>query len=94
MSPVKTILLCALALAAIIFLSIYEPLTRSTRENAEAARKGLVMNLDPSKVREIRISTGVNKFDIKRIGNGWQLGDQAEGSGGFGDGRAIAQVRG
>lgn len=74
MSPVKTILLCALALAAIIFLSIYEPLTRSTRENAEAARKGLVMNLDPSKVREIRISTGVNKFDIKRIGNSWQLG--------------------
>ena len=25
-------------------------------------------------MREIRISTGVNKFDIKRTGNGWQLG--------------------
>ncbi len=74
MSLVKTILLCTLALAAIIFLSIYEPLTRSTREREEAARKGLVLNLDPSKVREIRISTGVNQFDIKRTGNGWQLG--------------------
>jgi hypothetical protein len=74
MSPVKTIVLCALALAAIVFLSIYEPLTRSTRENAEAARKGLVLNLDPSKVREIRISTGLNQFDIKRVGNGWRLG--------------------
>jgi hypothetical protein len=74
MSPVKTILLCALALAAVIFLSIYEPLTRSTRENAETARRGLVLDLDPSKVREIRISTGVNLFDIKRVGNGWRLG--------------------
>ncbi|HEU4677969.1 MAG TPA: DUF4340 domain-containing protein [Terrimicrobiaceae bacterium] len=74
MSPIKTILLCALALAAVIFLAIYEPLTRSTRENAEAARKGLVLNLDPSKVRNIRISTGVSQFDIKRVGNGWQLG--------------------
>jgi len=73
MSRVKTILLCALALAAVVFLAIYEPLTRSTRENVEAARKGLVLELDPSKVREIRISTGVSKFDIKRIGNGWQL---------------------
>jgi hypothetical protein len=73
MSGAKTILLCALAIAAVAFLAIYEPLTRSTRENVEAARKGLVLNLDPSKVREIRISTGVSKFDIKRIDNGWQL---------------------
>jgi hypothetical protein len=73
-SLVRTILLCALALAAIIFLAIYEPLTSSTREEAEAERQGRVLNLDPSKVREIRISTGVNQFDIKRTGNGWQLG--------------------
>lgn len=74
MSAVKTVLLCVLALAAVVFLAIYEPLTRSTRENAAAARRGLVLNLDPSKVREIRISTGVNQFDIKRVGNGWRLG--------------------
>ena len=74
MSLVRTILLCALALAALIFLFIYEPLTRSTREKQEAARKGLVLKLDPSKVQEIRISTGVNQFDIKRSGNGWELG--------------------
>ena len=73
MSLVRTILLCAFALAAIVFLAIYEPLTSSTREKAEAQRQGRVLSLDPSKVREIRISTGVNQFDIKRTGNGWQL---------------------
>jgi hypothetical protein len=74
MSRIKTILLCALAVAAVVFLSIYEPLTNSTRENAEAARRGLVLDLDASKVREIRISTASSKVEIKRIGNGWQLG--------------------
>ena len=33
-----------------------------------------MLDLDPAKVREIRISTGVNKFDIIRSGNGWQIG--------------------
>jgi hypothetical protein len=84
MSRLKTILLCALAIAAIAFLAIYEPLTRSTREHVAAARKGLVLRLDPSKVRTIRISTGVSKFEIKRSGNGWQLGaksnDRADSS--------------
>ena len=74
MSRWRTILLCALAIAAIVFLAIYEPLTRSTREELADERKGLVLQLDPSKVREIRISTGVSKLDIKRAGNGWQLG--------------------
>jgi Domain of unknown function (DUF4340) len=74
MSRWKTILLCVLAIAAMVFLAIYEPLTRSTREELAAERKGLVLELDPSKVREIRISTGVSKFDIKRADNGWQLG--------------------
>ncbi|HET9524305.1 MAG TPA: DUF4340 domain-containing protein [Terrimicrobiaceae bacterium] len=74
MSRWRTILLCALAIAAIVFLAIYEPLTRSTREELAAERKGLVLQLDPAKVREIRISTGVSKLDIKRAGNGWELG--------------------
>jgi Domain of unknown function (DUF4340) len=74
MSRWRTILLCALAIAAMVFLAIYEPLTRSTREELAAERKGLVLQLDPAKVREIRISTGVSKLDIKRAGNGWQLG--------------------
>ena len=77
MSRLKTILLCALAITAIAFLAIYEPLTRSTREHVAAARKGLVLRLDPSKVRVIRISTGVSKFEIKRSGNGWQLGTKS-----------------
>jgi hypothetical protein len=74
MSRLKTILLCVLALGAVVFLAIYEPLTRSTREDLAAKDEGLVLNLDPSKVREIRISTGASKFDIKRIGNSWELG--------------------
>ena len=78
MSRVKTLLLCAFAIAAIAFLAIYEPLTRSTREDLAAARKGFVLNLDPSKVREIRISTGVSKFDIKRVDDGWQLGAKSK----------------
>ncbi len=41
-----------LALAAIIFLAIYEPLTRSTRENDITARDGAVLQLDPSRVRK------------------------------------------
>ena len=77
MSPLKTILLCALAITAIAFLAVYEPLTRSTREDVAATRKGLVLHLDPSKVREIRISTGASTFDIKRLGNGWQLGTKS-----------------
>jgi hypothetical protein len=42
MSGLKTILVW-LAIAAIVFLAIYEPLTRSTREHVAAARKGLVL---------------------------------------------------
>ncbi|HEY5704129.1 MAG TPA: DUF4340 domain-containing protein [Terrimicrobiaceae bacterium] len=78
MSRLTTILLCALALAAIVFLAIYEPLTRSTRENVAAAREGLVLRLDPSKVREIRISTGGSTLELKRAGNGWQLGTKSK----------------
>jgi hypothetical protein len=78
MSLLRTILLCALAIAAIVFLAVYEPLTRSTREHVAATRKGLVLQLDPSKVREIRISTGVGKLDIKRVGNGWELGTKSK----------------
>ena len=74
MSRLKTIVLCALAITAIAFLAIYEPLTRSTREEVAATRQGRVLHLDPSKVREIRISTGASKFEIKRLGNGWELG--------------------
>ena len=78
MSRLATILLCAVAFGAIAFLAIFEPLTQSTREDLEAARKGLVLHLDPSKVRAIRISTGVNKLEIKRVGNSWQLGAKSK----------------
>jgi len=74
MNRIATILLGLLAIAAITFLAIYEPLTNSTRENRAALRDGLVFHLDPAKVRVIRITTGDRDLEIKRRGNSWQLG--------------------
>ncbi len=73
MSRLATILLGVLALAAITFLAIYEPLTRNTRENNAAIRQGLVLALDPAKVRVIRIASGDKELLIKRRGNGWHM---------------------
>jgi len=78
MSRLTTILLGALAVGAIIFLAIYEPLTRSTRENKAAVREGLVMRLDPAKVNIIRISAGDKDLEVRRRGNGWQLGTKSK----------------
>ncbi|HRJ70895.1 MAG TPA: hypothetical protein PLS03_01650, partial [Terrimicrobiaceae bacterium] len=73
-----TTVLCALALAAVVFLAIYEPLTRSTRENAAAVRDGLVLSLDPAKVHEIRIAASDDAIVLKRRGAGWQLGSKSK----------------
>ncbi len=78
MSKLTTILLGVLALAAIIFLAIYEPLTRSTRENDITARDGAVLQLDPSRVKEIRISSADSSTVLKRRGNSWQLGSKSK----------------
>ena len=73
MSRIATILLGVLALAAVIFLAIYEPLTKNTRENNAAIRSGQVLDLDPSQVRLIRITAGDKELVLKRRGNGWQV---------------------
>lgn len=78
MSKLTTILLGVLALAAIIFLAIYEPLTRSKREDDLAARDGAVLRLDPSRVKEIRISSADSSTILKRRGNNWQLGSKSK----------------
>lgn len=78
MNKFLTIFLGLLALAAIIFLAIYEPLTRSKREYDMAARHGIVLPLDPSRVKEIRISSAESETIIKRRGNGWQLGSKSK----------------
>lgn len=69
-----TVLLVLLAVAAIVFLAIYEPLTRSTRE--EAGDAGLAVNLDPAKIDGIKVVTGDEYFEIKRRGEGWQIGPE------------------
>lgn len=78
MNKFVTLALGLLALAAIIFLAIYEPLTRSTREIAAADREGVVMRLDPARVEGIRITTGDNHLEIRRRGNDWQLGKKSK----------------
>jgi hypothetical protein len=78
MSRWSTILLIALAAAAIVFLAIYEPLTRSTRERDQALIERSVLPLDPSRVRQIRIVSGESDVVLRRRGNGWQLGEKSK----------------
>lgn len=78
MNRILTILLGVLAVGAIVFLAIYEPLTKSTRERDWAVRDGRVLDLDPGRVKVIRIVTGDNELEIKRRGNGWQLGAKSK----------------
>jgi len=78
MSRVSTILLVLLALGAIVFLAIYEPLTQSRRESDLAAQDGRVLALDPGRVKTIRIVTGDSELEIKRRDNGWQLGTKSK----------------
>ncbi len=89
MSRLWTILLGLLAVAAIVFLVIYEPLTSSTREQAMASRDGRVFSFDPAAVREIHLSSSSGELDIKRKGNGWQIGPRPRDRA---DARLVAQL--
>lgn len=73
MSRIFTVFICLVALAAVIFLCIYEPLTKSTREQEEATRAGLVLALDPTGVREIRLASTGEEIELKRRGDTWQM---------------------
>lgn len=73
MSRIFTIFICLVALAAVVFLCIYEPLTKSTREQAEAMRAGMVLALDPNGVREIRLTSTGEEIELKRRGDIWQM---------------------
>lgn len=75
MSRWATILFGVLAIAAVVFLAIWEPLTRSTREEAGDRT---VLRLDPSKVRNIRIVSGDDVVEIKKKDAGWQLGPKTK----------------
>ncbi len=74
MNRIFTIFICVVALGAVIFLCIYEPLTKSTREQAEATRAGMVLALDPSGVKEIHISSSGEEVEFKRRGENWFVG--------------------
>lgn len=74
----STILLLALAVGAIVFLAIWEPLTHSTRERDQALAGRGVLPLDPSRVKQIRIVSGESEVVLRRRGNGWQLGEKSK----------------
>lgn len=76
MNKATTIFLLILALAAVIFLSIYIPLTRQARAHDAVVQSGRVLNIDPSAVHSIRISTGKRVLELRRQGNGWRLGSK------------------
>ncbi len=73
-----TILLTVVAVGAIVFLAIYEPLTRSPREREQSLLYDGVLPLDPSKVTKIRIISGDSEVELHRRGNGWQLGEKSK----------------
>lgn len=68
----NTIVLWTLAILAVGFIAIYDPLTRSTREKANDSV--VAVNVDPGRVEVVRIFTGDDEIEIKRHGNGWQMG--------------------
>jgi hypothetical protein len=78
MSRWPTILLGVLAVAAVVFLAIYEPLTLSPRERDLVERERRVLPLDPSKVTQVRIVSGDSEVVLRRRGNGWQLGEKSK----------------
>lgn len=78
MSRWPTILLAILAVGALTFLFIYEPLTRSTRERDITDRERNVLPLDPSKVSQLRIVSGDSEVVLRRRGDGWQLGEKSK----------------
>jgi hypothetical protein len=78
MSRWPTILLGVLAVAAVTYLAITEPLSRSRREWDLAARDGRVLALDPAKVRTVRIVSGETELVFHRRDSGWQLGEKSK----------------
>jgi hypothetical protein len=74
----STIVLVGLAVAAVVFLAIYEPLTVSPRERDLIARDRRVLSLNPSEVTRLRIVSGDSEVVLRRRGNGWQLGEKSK----------------
>ena len=78
MNRLPTILLAVLAVGAVVFLAIYEPLTRSPRERDISQRERGVLPLDPSQVNRLRIVSGDTEVVLRRRGDSWQLGEKSK----------------
>ncbi len=78
MSRNWTILLVLLAVGAVTFLAIWEPLTHSTREQRDALRDGRVLRFDPREIRKVRIIAAGEEIELERQGDGWDLGPKSK----------------
>jgi hypothetical protein len=72
MNRALTILLVLLAAAAAVFLFVFEPRLKSTREHE--ATKDYVLNFDPSAIRGIRIASGDDGFELEIRDGSWRIG--------------------
>jgi hypothetical protein len=67
-----TILLVLLAAAAAVFLFVFEPRLKSTRE--KEATRDYVLNFDPAEIRGIRIASGNDGFELSFKDESWRIG--------------------
>jgi len=70
MNRALTIFLLVMAVAAVIFLAIYIPLTSGGTVGDR------IMDLDPAQVKKITIVTTGETIELKRKGTSWQIGPQ------------------
>jgi len=72
MSRLGTILLVLLAAGAAVFLFVFQPRWKSTRE--VVATRDAVLHFNPGAVQGIRVTTGDDGYELSRRGDGWWIG--------------------
>jgi hypothetical protein len=72
MNRAFTILLVLLAAAAAVFIFVFEPRLKSTREHE--ATRDFVLNFDASAIRGIRIASGNDGFELSMRDDSWRVG--------------------
>jgi len=74
MSRFATVLLVFAAASAALFLVFFEPLFRAVHSAPSAGAN--VLDLDPRKIRIIRIETGADHVELTLTPDGWIVGPE------------------